>query len=308
MRIIGIVVVLAGLGWLGWTPVRSKFLEPRADLEERRVKLNGEVARYRTGSDDHVRVTAALRAYVDRTLGGDLETVDHELRTRLNRIGEEIGLEKLSVGTGRVRQMESPARNLPDFRSRRELREEIDFVEVEASVSGEGSLETVMHLVHRIETEPWMKRVVQVRLTPRDNGERFVVTVRLVTIYLPSRAPSGALEAVSDPSGFERYRQLAGRNPFRIASKPDAVAVAPPPRLAAPPPVDKYRKWVLTGVVSGPDGVEVWLIHGDSGDSRRLTVGQQIEEVRLVSAAGDTAEFQVGDARFTVPVGEPLNR
>ncbi len=304
LRITGIVVVLAGLGWLGWAPVRSLYLDPRVDIEQRRVKRIATVERYRAGVDDSLRVRAALQNYADRTLGGNLEAVDHELRTRLNRIGEEVGLGKLSVGTGRVRRMESPARNLPPFRPHRELREELDFVEVEASVSGVGSLEAAMRLVHRIEAEPWMKRIVQVRLQPRDNGERFVVTIRLVTLYLPGRTPARPLETVADNGGFERYQLLARRNPFHLAAKP--LTTPPPP--AAPPPGAKQRKWVLTGVVSGPDGMEVWLLHAESGQSRRLIVGQSIEGVQLVSVAGDTADFKFGEDRFTVPLGRPLRR
>ena len=69
-----------------------------------------------------------------------------------------------------------------------------------------------------------------------------------------------------------------------------------------------HRKWVLTGVVTGPDGVEVWLLHAESGQSRRLIVGQSIQGARLVAAAGVTAEFQVGEERFEVPIGGPLRR
>ena len=54
--------------------------------------------------------------------------------------------------------------------------------------------------------------------------------------------------------------------------------------------------------------MEVWLLHAESGQSRRLLVGQSIEGVRLVSAAGDTAKFMFGEDRFTVPVGGPLRR
>ena len=299
LRTTGIVVVLAGLGWLGWAPVRSMYLDERVDIEQRRVKLIATVDRYQAGADEALRVRTAVQTYADRTLGGNLEAVDHELRTGLNRIGEEVGLDKLSVGTGRVRAMESPARSLRLFRAHRELREELDFVEVEASVSGVGSLEAAMRLVHRIEAEPWIKRVVHVRLQPRDNGESFVVTVRLVTLYLPGHTPARPLETVADLAGFERYQLLARRNPFHLAAKPAATP---------PPPAAEQKKWVLTGVVSGPDGVEVWLLHAESGQSRRLTVGQSIEGIRFVSAEGDTAEFKFGEDRFAVRVGRPLTQ
>jgi len=302
LRITAIVVVLAGLGWLGLAPVRSMYLGPRAEIEQKRAKQIANVNRYQAGTDDNVRIRTALQAYADQTLGGNLEAVDHELRTRLNRLGEEVGLNKLRVGTGRVRSMESPARNLEVMRAKKELRDELDFVEVEASVSGVGSLEAAMRLVHRIEAEAWLKRIVQVRLQPRDNGERFVVTIRLVTIYLPGRAPAGPVEMVADLGGFERYQLLARRNPFHLGAKPVAAA----PKAVAPKPAAKHRKWVLTGIVTGPDGVEVWLLHGESGQSRRLSVGQSIQGVQLVSASGDTADFKFGEDRFTVPVGRPL--
>ena len=303
-RIAGLVVAVAGLAWLGWMPVRSMYLDPRAALEDKIVKDGDTVARYQSGRDDHVQVSAAIRAFVDRTLGGDLETVDHELRTRLNRLGEEIGLRKLSVTTGSVRWLESPARNDSTFRGQRELREEIDFAEVEASMTGEGPLEKVLQLVHRIEAEPWLKRINQVRLQPKDNGERLAVTLRLVTIFLPGRSPAGTLQAVANPVSFDRYGPLVSRNPFQL---PPKTAAAPPPEPAAPrPPEQPLRRWVLTGVVTGPDGVEVWLLDSNTGDSRRLGIGETLTTFTLVSAAGETAEFALGDRRFTVQIGRRL--
>lgn len=305
MRITGLFVAVTGLAWLGWMPVRSMYLDDRAELKRSIVKDGDLVDRYRRGRDDHHRVSAAVRAFVDRTLGGDLETVDHELRTRLNRLGEEIGLQKLSVSTGSVRWLESPARNLPEFRGHRELREEIDFAEVEASMTGEGSLEKVLRLVHRLDAEPWLKHVNQVRLKPRDNGKRLAVTLRLVTIFLPGRSPAGRPRASVAPDEFDRYDQLVGRNPFHLPPKPAAASPAEP---AAPQaPKDPLRRWVLTGVVTGPGGVEVWLLDTNTGDSRRLAIGQTLKALTLVSADGETAEFAIGDRRFTVQVGRRLS-
>ncbi len=303
-RILGLIVLVAGVGWLGWTPVRGMYLSERADLQQSIVGLRDEVDRYRAGSDDHVRVTEALRAYVDRTLGGDLESVDHELRTRLNRLGEDIGLESVSVATGRVRRMESPARSERAFRRHRELREEIDFVQIEASILGHGSLEEVLQLVDRIDAQPWLKRVLQVRLQPRDNGERFAVTVRLVTLFLPGRFPAHSPETAESSGGLERFAALVSRNPFRL---PPKTAEPAPKHVAVTPPVDPLATWTLTGLVTGPDGVEAWLLEAGSGRSRRLLVGQTIEQFRLVSAGGETAEFQLGDERFKVQVGQRVS-
>ena len=305
-RILGLIVLVAALGWLGWTPVRGMYLSDRVDLDQSILKLRDQVDRYRAGSDDHVIVTDAVRAYVDRTLGGDLESVDHELRTRLNRLGEEIGLESLSVSTGRVRRMESPARSDRAFRRHSELREEIDFVEVEASISGQGSLDKVLQLVDRIERQQWLKRVVQVRLQPRDNGERFAVTVRLVTLFLPDRFPAAMPVTEPRPGGLDRLGPLVSRNPFRLPPK----TVKPAPAAATPPPAvtpDPLGSWTLTGVVSGPQGVEAWLLEAASGRSQRMLVGQTFEQLLLVGAVGETAEFQLGDEHFRVHVGRRLS-
>ncbi|MHC4769169.1 MAG: hypothetical protein ACYTEI_10715, partial [Planctomycetota bacterium] len=153
------------------------------------VSLTADVGRLREAASDHVDVNGRIRGLVDRTLGGDLETVDHRLRSRLNRIGEDLGLEALSVGTGRVRRLETPAKSQFKRRGQQALRGELDFVEVEAWISGEGSLERVLRLIHRIDAEPWPKRVHQVRVQPKLSAQRFAVQLRFVTLFLPDRDP-----------------------------------------------------------------------------------------------------------------------
>jgi len=202
--------------------------------------------------------------------------------------------------------MESPARSLPVFRGHKDLRDELDFVEVEASISGQGTLQEVLQLVDRIESQPWLKRVIQLRLQPRDNGERFAVTVRLVTLFLPGRFPAQVPPMGPSSDGFERLAPLVSRNPFRLPPKTvePAPAAVPSPTPQTPDPLGT---WTLTGVVSGPEGVEAWLLEAASGRSRRMLVGQTIEQLRLVAAEGETAEFQLGDERFRVRVGRRLS-
>lgn len=301
VRVVMVVVVIAALGGLGWRSVRGAFLNERADLEQRIVSLTGDVDRYRSAATEHTRIQDELRGYVDRTLGGDLEAVDHQLRSRLNRIGEMLGLEGLSVGTGRTRQLVSPARS--QFSRRRpELRDELDFVEVDAWISGLGDFDQVLRLVAAVAAEPWLKRIRQVRLQPKDNGERFAVTVRLVTLFLPGRAPAPGRPDVM-PVNLRGYEPLAARNPFHL----------PPPDLppaqeavAMARPSFPFGKWYLTGVASGPGDIEVWLLNRESGESRCLAVGENLADMILTDARGETAEFQLADQRFTVLIGQPL--
>lgn len=308
-RLVRLMLALAAIAavlWLGWTPIRAVYFQRRAVLEERRVSLAADVERYLNGVKDHDRVEGAIQEFVARTLGGDLQTVDHRLRSRLNRIGEDLELDALTVGTGRVRRLESPARS--QFERRGEqlaLRDEIDFIEVEAWIAGRGTLERVLQLVHRLEAEPWLKRVQQVRVEPKENGKRFSVSLRLVTLFLPGREPGALPPPADDPAGFARYEGLLHRNQFQVPPKPVQQPVATP--APAPDPGFPLGQWVLTGIAAGPSAVEVWLLSSTSGETRRLAVGESWRELQLVSADGLVAEFRLGDTQFKVAVGRPLS-
>jgi hypothetical protein len=99
---------------------------------------------------------------------------------------------------------------------------------------------------------------------------------------------------------------LVSRNPFRLPPKTvePALAASTPPPADTPDPLGS---WTLTGVASGPQGVEAWLLEAASGRSRRMLVGQTFEQLLLVGAVGETAEFQLGDERFRVHVGRRLS-
>ncbi len=309
------VVAAAVMVWLGWSATVGSYLAQRATLQE---KIDSH-AKFRDDARSErrlqPRLEAQLQEYADRTLGGDLQSVDHRLRSRLNRVGEEIGLKALTVGTGSATSHVSPARSQFRGRSRvvnlRALREEIDFVEVQGWISGHGSLEQVVRLIDRVQAEPWLKYVDQVKLDPKENGQRVDVTLRLKTLFLPGRAPSKAIlgpydtEVATAAAIPERYAALIKANPFAVPPpKPAAppVAARKPP---APPPFP-YGQWILTGVAES-DGIgEIWLLNHKSGESRRLAVGESLHELVLAAAQGDRAEFQIEQERFSVAVGQNL--
>jgi len=302
IKIILALAAVAVLAWLGWAPVQAGYLDKIKDRRAQIVSLTEDVGRLEEAASDHIGVSDRIRGYVNRTLGGDLETVDHRLRSRLNRIGEELGLEALTVGTGRVRQLDSPAKNQFRRRGQQALRDELDFVEVEAWISGQGSLEGVLRLIHWVDAEPWLKRVQQVRVQPKLDAERFAVQLRLVTLYLPDRAPDQPPPA-GDPQDFGRYASMASRNPFQVP--PPSSEPTPDPAAAAGPDA-VLGQWVLTGVAANRGSVEAWLLNPGSGESRRLALGDAFQEAVLVAANGNVAEFQLGDERFRVAVGSRL--
>lgn len=299
---VGVVIV----GGLLWSATNRLYAAPRAELETDIADARANVEKYRTQLDDDRRVQETLRATVDRSLGADVETVDHRLRSRLNRIAESIALEGATVGTGNVSSLRSPARTaFPRRGAWKTLREAIDFVEVEAWVSGEGDLGKIVELVDRIDAEPWIKRINQVRIDPKENGTRFGVTVRLATLFLPGRTPAAGEIAPYDASRLDRFAALVGTNPFQLP----AAAPAPPPTAqpVAATPSFPWRDWMLTGTAEGPSGPEAWIRNVATGATRQMAMGETIDRATLVAASDEWAEFDLKEKRFRVRVGTHLN-
>lgn len=190
----------------------------------------------------------------------------------------------------------------------------MDFVELQATVSCEGSLEQVLKLVHRIDVEPWIKRMDLVpQIEALKEGERIKATVRLSTLFVPNKKSKSELKASEvDVASFEHYRGIVAANPFRVpqpAAPPTAVATQPgPPPAPPPPPGFPYEQWHITGLVSGPLGIEAWLRNAATGETKQLSPGQQLGDVVFVGSDGDVAEFSLGAARFKVQVGGDLAR
>lgn len=304
---------VAGVGY--WAMDRW-YLAPRGALAKQINDLNGDIARERQAQRDHTKVSNDLQGFVDRTLGANLETVDHRLRTRLNRLCEQSKLQGVSVGANGAaggKPWLSPARTLAMFRraSQKSLRDEIDFVEVEGWISGVGALEDVVRLISAIESEPWIKRIDQVTLTPRDNGARMTLSLRLTTLFVPGRDPRGEQPQPAVALADAKYASLVSSNPFRVPPPPKPAPPAPPPMPPGPPPPPPFpfNEWAVTGVAMGPSGPEAWLLHKPNGETRVLAVGQALDAAVFAGVVrGEVAEFTIGQDRFTVAVGATMDQ
>ena len=303
-RIAGFVVLLGVVGTVLLITANNLYFKPKAELVKDIATRESFLAEAKAENRGRSQLDDDLQGIINRTLGEDLETVDHQLRTRLNRIGEELGIAGLTVGTGQARKLQSPARNEFSRRRHPDLRNEIDFVELEGWISGEATFENALRLVHRIDAEPWLKHLDQVRLQPKDNGDRFGVTVRLTTLFLPKHVPSEPMLAAYDASAFDPYLALTRSNLFRVPPQGQTSGPPTPSAVAAA----SQDQWTLTGVASGPQGLEVWLLNPQTGESRRLAVGETLRDLVLVGAVGETAEFRRDQQRFTVSVGQRLSQ
>ena len=309
LRIVLILLAAIAGGLLIFNQVNTHYLSKRKAHLSTIDNLTTRLAAYQKNARDHVRVKGELQAIIDRTLGGSIEIVDHRLRTRLNRLAEQAQLQSPTVGTGSSGSARrSPAASA--FRSFRDLYVEIDFVEVEGWISGTGTFEQALRLIDAIEAEPWIKRINQIRLDPKDNGSRFDVSLRLTTLFLPGQAPDPDALLSPVPTEFERLAVFLQSNPFRV---PPPAPVAEPPQQArteAPPqhtPTFPYQRWKLTGIAHGPNGPEVWLLNAESKETRVLSMSEKLHEMELMAIETDSAVFRIGEKRVRIAVGSRMN-
>lgn len=271
------------------------------------------------------QLDAKLQSLANRMLGPSLETVDSQVRSRLNRACEELGLNDFSVTTGVSIARATPAKKefkTPDLRK---LGEVPDFTEVQATLNASGSAERMYRLIFRIDAEPWMKRIESIRLNPNADGQVVKLTLRLTTPFMQGESAKTPL--VLDPAALQlgdRYAALFGANPFRIPpppppAKPAVIATNPAPQqppAAAPanttqqpattPPVNAggfpYGEWIITGIVEGPSGPEAWLRHVPSGATLALLPGVAAGELVFRRVEYDFAVFDspLGPCRIQV--------
>ncbi|MDZ4756369.1 MAG: hypothetical protein SGJ11_17980 [Phycisphaerae bacterium] len=305
-------IALLTVGGLGYASGAGTFSKERASLISVRKQYLNALARASANAERRDDLDAELQRFADRTLGSDLDASDSGLRSRLNRIGEELKLTDLRVVTQSSTVRLSPAKaEFSRTGSQKKFRDEPDFIELPASIAGEGSPEQALRLLHRLDVEPWLKRIGSVRLDQLKDGERIKVTITLTTLFLPARKGKVELKpSESDVAAFTRYQPLAMINPFRVppppaAAPPTAVAATPPP-VPPPPAGFPYEQWLLTGLVAGPDGTEAWFRNGTTGEKRQLAPGQQLGEATFTGSSGDRGEFSQGDQRFRVPIGSAM--
>ncbi len=183
-----------------------------------------------------------------------------------------------------------------------ELRDEIDFVELSSWISVTGTLAQVLNLADRIQAEPWIKRIDQINLDPKDNGETFATTVRLTTLFLPGREPHTQENFSYNPARANRFASLINVNPFRIPERSQQ-----PIPVIVPSPTDPLAQWAITGIAQGPGGIEIWLLNSASGASITLVPGDVFETVTLLSAQADRAIFQSQSLQFVISIGGNLS-
>lgn len=318
--------ILGGL--LGFLVGERRFSEDRTATLQDIETYTSVLTTARRNREARPKLDARIQTRIDRTLGPNLETVDSEVRRRLNRIGEQLGLSDFSVTTGAATSQPTPAKK--EFRrpDERPLRDEPDFVLVQATVSASGPPSRIFQLVFRIHAEPWQKRIESIRLDPNATGDSVRASIRLQTMFLPGRAPQA--ELAQDPALLatsQRFTELFASNPFRVpVSQPTATSVAAagtadagsgasaavagsvPLDVAVPESPFPYGEWQVTGVIDGPGGTEAWLRHLPTGSQVTLQPGSPIGDLIFRRVEYDYAVFDGFGGACRVQVGMNLTQ
>ena len=324
---VGVIVAVAAGYLIGERRFSDERVQALEKIETYRQVLTDASAKSKAKPDLEKR----LQGLADHMLGANLETVDSEVRRRLNRACEELGLNDFSVTTGTSLERGTPAKK--EFRQpeARALRDEADYREVQATVIASGPADRMYRLLYRIDAEPWMKRIEAIRLNPNNDGTSIRMTVRLTTPFMPGRSPSKPLAL--DPNQLQladRYSALFGSNPFRIppppAPPPTVVATnppatnknggataapttpTPPPPVPVPPGGFPYGEWQITGIVEGPSGAEAWLRHVPSGATLALLPGTPVGELVFRGVEYDFAVFDSPSGPCRIQVGTNLTQ
>ncbi len=311
------VVALGLVGTAVTMVVRSRWLEPAAELRERLADARDSLNRQKRALREADEVADVLDGFAARSLGATREEVDHALRTVLGDLAETAGIDSAIVSTRGERVLGTPMRSaFPRRGIWDRLRDEPDLVELSASVSGEADLPRVLDLMAGLAAAEWPHRIDGFRLDPRRGGARLGFRIDLTTAYLPghpdartappsdaSDRPARLVAAVDRLRSADRFRLPRPEPPPAPEPAPVVAEAEPPP---PPPPPFPWERWHLTGVADGPGGREAWLRRTDTGDARVLVPGDRFEAAVLKRVDADGVVLGLGEREVRVVVGDSL--
>jgi hypothetical protein len=263
---------------------------------------------------DRPRVRQALKDFGATTIAATVDGADARFRSLLSEIAVTSGLSKSSVqiNTSRPERVLNPGGTSKlTTRLKDDLKKQMDFLALNGTITGTGSLEASLRTLATLRAQPWVHRIESFSLKPEDKDrQRFALTVELVTLIAPDLAPANLPEPAIIPvpdGGRSTWAGIVQKNVFR---EPPPVVVAtqpstPPPATPVRPP---WSDWKLTGLVESRLGTEVFLINTRDGQRLTLAVGSAVSEARFLGGQGERAYFEIGGERFEVFNGQTLEQ
>ena len=298
------LAAIAGLA-CGWAVGYKAFGDQRASIERGIEGQRGFLQAVRTQREGTEDLEARVTALGNLTFGGDQETVDNAFRSRMTSLMDECGLGPRTFSINRITAYETPAkREFKRTATQRKYRDEKDFVQMSGSLRAVGTFKQVVTFIHRLDAEPWLKRLEVLRIQPEGDGQKVSLSMRLSTVFMPSVEPGKVVLEPTYSWPNERYSDLVASNPFYAGKKQSA----PEPPAVQPPPVDPRSQWKLTSIIDGPDGVEAWFFNTATQETAILRPGESLAGCVLNEANLDIATFASNTETFRILIGYTLDK
>lgn len=319
--LIPFAIGIAVIGGANYWAYRNWYAAPLAEKQTELQQVQQRTRALRDRTTDMLQARRDFEALAGRTLGRTAQTAEAELRSKLNDMIRQAGLQGVRVDTRVDRNMTiNPASDarLDAFRRRDErgrLRHapEPAFVAMTATLSGEGPTNKVIEALSLLESQEWLQRLTRVGLDPRDEGRRIDFVFEIETFYIPEQSPeTGPDVAQIEPDRAAMASAVLARSPFRMPDPPQAKPEPKPEpkpvvrRPPDPPPPPPYEQWFVAFLRDGSTGQELTIRRTGSSDTRVLTIGERFHAMEFKGFSRLDAIFELDGNRYRIGVGQNL--
>ncbi len=318
---------LLGVLLLGYGGYTVMYARPMADAQDRLASVTDAVEALEDRLRDRRAVQRDLREFAQSTLGQKRDEVDHRFSAGLRTLAERSGLSRVVVTRREPVKMANPITRMGQLQPasiKRPLRNAPDFYVLGGTLTGTGTLESVLRAMAEIDAQPWC-RVDGFALRPASKkDDTMTVELDIVAPWAPDLLKSELSDPTlvkAPPEAEFSLRAIVARNAFREESKavaaatpqvvtpapanPAPPAAEPPPVLPPPPP--PYAEWKLTGVVQGRStGLQAMFSNTRTNQNVTVLKGAKVEDATLVDGSGETAVFEIGGQLFRVRIHQTL--
>lgn len=290
------------------------YAGPRDELRTMLSTYESRDKGYEKILSKQLEVRQNLKAIAETTLGKSDDVVEHRLRSLLEQIAGESGIEKVVVNNSAPSLVGSPTASarVTEFKSR-EMRRRPDFGVVRGTLQGEGSLDQVLHVAEAVRAQPWIHRVSGFSLKPVDKEKkRFAISVDVTSLHLKDLASDDQQpqRVWLDADVGTAWASIVEKNVFRTPDPEQAVAVSNPPAPKSTPRVviaPPYGEWKMTGLIEASrSGVLAIMVNIRDGQELLLSPGGVIVNAKFIEGAGERAVFEIDGKKFEVFNGTTL--
>ncbi|RPI63371.1 MAG: hypothetical protein EHM48_02580 [Planctomycetaceae bacterium] len=251
--------------------------------------INAEMTKKRAND----KIVSQLNQMASRTLGDNQQIVIETIRKRLDDIAEKCGLEGQSKGSGRPNASPDwkPVAASPLPKNSPKDKD----VQLGWAITARGRLDQVTDFLYMLENEPYLHRLENLKITPKDG--KLDISVTFLTLALAPSSSGRSPATMPDNIPFAdlknrkpEYAAIVARDllrpyvpkPAEVVRPPEVVVAPPPNNPTKPPPPPPVATFRLVGLPNWGDDQEVSLRNNLSSEMKYVKVGQKFAGAEIV--------------------------